>query len=107
MSSVLTHLLHCLLRAVFFSVCCRESSDPLFETAIRVEASLSTDRALMFQIYHTTAGAEISAEDALGAGTTSMHELIKATETTPITLQIVREETVLDGASITAFVKKI
>jgi len=86
-----------------------DSSSPLFETAIRVEASRLVDRAIMFSAYHVASaeGAEISADDAIGAGTATMHALTAATEANPLRMQIINGETLLDGAEITAFVKKV
>lgn len=65
------------------------------------------DQPLMFSIYHVAEGAEISADDAVGAATTSMHALVGATEAKPLKLPIVRDEATLEGAEITVFVKKI
>ena len=83
------------------------SSNPIFETPIRVLASSAVDQPLMFSIYHVEEGAEISADDAVGAATTTMHTLVAATEAKPLKLQIVRDEATLEGADITVFVKKV
>lgn len=89
---------------VFFSF--RDDSNPIFESPIRLEAGL-TDLALMFSVYHVNAGAEISPDDQIGAATTTMNQLIQATEAKPIKLQLLKDDVDLEGAEITAFVKKI
>jgi len=70
-------------------------------------SSALLDRGVMFSIYHVAEGAELSADDAIGAGTASLRALRDATEANPLRMQVVREETLLDGAEITAFVKKV
>lgn len=61
----------------------------------------------MFSVYHVNAGAEISPDDQIGAATTTMNQLIQATEAKPIKLQLLKDDVDLEGAEITAFVKKI
>ena len=85
----------------------RDQTDPLFETGIRVESSAVVDQPIMFSIYHVGEGAEISADDAVGAATTTMHALIAATEAAPIKLTVVKDDTTMEGTELTAFVKKV
>ena len=61
----------------------------------------------MFSCYHVNEGAEISADDQIGAATTTMHALIAATESNPLKLQISKDDTLLEGAEIQAYAKKL
>lgn len=90
-----------------FSSSRRDSSNPIFDTAIHLSAVPTSDQSLMFSIYHVNEGAELSAEDQIGASVTTMQALLAATEAKPIKLAIQKDEQELAGAEITAFVKKL
>lgn len=99
-----------LLLTSFFSracvLCFSDNASPKWETSLRVESS-GADTPLMLSLYQMNEGAELSADDQIGAATTSMQALVSATEEQPLRLPLIRGEAILPDAEVVAFVRKI